>query len=1143
MERTMTDLVDLQARGAALDPASSCIVQAPAGSGKTGLLTQRYLRLLATVEAPEEIVAITFTRKAAAEMRTRILEALQLAYDEHTPPADDYPRRSWELARTVLRRDNELGWQLLQHAGRLRIMTFDAFSAALTRQMPWLSRLGAQPQVSEDADDLYRRAARDTLAMIDDGDEYGAAVRELLGHLDNNSATVEQLLMQMLSRRDQWMRPRGQLAPGILDAQVRGQLEDGLARVVAAVLQVEVTILRRALPAVLPELLCYAWSNLAADARTEYPSFETISALPGHRLDDLDAWRQVARYLLKRDGKDLRATVTRDQGFPAPSGAANPEQRQAYAAMKTAMVEGLASLADDPAAVAALRAVSRLPDPRYSDPQWVILRSLVQVLDIAPAHLKLVFREQGRVDFTEIAQAAVYALGDEEAPTDLALQLDHRIRHLLVDEFQDTSVGQERLLTLLTAGWQPGDGRTLFLVGDPMQSIYRFREAEVSLFLRARRMGRLGQVALQPLALQSNFRSNPQLLDWINTCFATVLPRPADEDLLTGAVPYLAAVAGRAEGGTGNPVQYACFVHEAAAEVREAEWIATRIQQLREQDPAQSIAILVRARSHLAEILPCLRRHGIAYLATDIDVLDTRPEVLDLYALTRALLHPADTVAWFAILRAPWCGLELADLLAIADTAVEQPVADCLQDPGVLARLSDAGRARVMRVDAALRPWLARYRRQPLARLVEGAWRALGGERIHDTGARENIERYLDYLATSEQGGDIPDLQRFHAGLERLYAGAVPVASNPVQVMTIHKAKGLEFDQVILPALGRGTAADDKQLLHWLEHPLEADDSVLLLAPIAASGDDASALLGFVRGIEKRQHEQESRRLLYVAATRARHGLSLTGCVNVRRDDYTPANGSFLGLLWDGVGEDFIAALQPADTEESAAAATAPPRQYQRLPLTACIDTSFPPALLAGEAGSGPVPVEYEWAGDTARHVGNLVHEGLARLAATAAGQRNASPDRVGSRDYWRRRLLDAGVVGAEVDGATDRVVDALHNTLHDATGRWLLDPGHASGAAELPLSAVLDGELVNVVIDRTFVDENGIRWIVDYKTAEHAGGDIAAFLDREVERHAPQLLRYARILALAEERPIRAGLYFPLLQAWREVVVGQAGG
>ena len=176
-------IADARERARALDPRHSFIVQAPAGSGKTELLVRRYLRLLAIVERPEEILAITFTRKAAAEMKRRVLDGLAAAPDARAGIAGIAPR--------------------------LRVQTIDALCASLTRQMPVLARFGAQPEIVEDARELYDEAARRALAL----EPPNEPAERLLAHLDNNVDTARMLLANMLRRRDQWLRKTGG-APG-----------------------------------------------------------------------------------------------------------------------------------------------------------------------------------------------------------------------------------------------------------------------------------------------------------------------------------------------------------------------------------------------------------------------------------------------------------------------------------------------------------------------------------------------------------------------------------------------------------------------------------------------------------------------------------------------------------------------------------------------------------------------------------------------------------------------------------------------------------------------------------------------------------------------------------------------------------------
>ena len=198
---------DQAERVRALDHTGSFIVQAPAGSGKTELLIQRFLKLLGRVDQPESIVAITFTRKAAAEMRYRAIGALQNASGPE--PESPHERYTWELAQAALVRNEECDWRLLEHPSRLRIQTIDSLSASLVRQMPWVSRMGAAPRPEENVEHLYRQAARATLEMLDSENTLAGvsgALARLLSHLDNNVAAVEGLLSLMLGSRDQWLR-------------------------------------------------------------------------------------------------------------------------------------------------------------------------------------------------------------------------------------------------------------------------------------------------------------------------------------------------------------------------------------------------------------------------------------------------------------------------------------------------------------------------------------------------------------------------------------------------------------------------------------------------------------------------------------------------------------------------------------------------------------------------------------------------------------------------------------------------------------------------------------------------------------------------------------------------------------------------
>ncbi len=974
-------IADQAIRESALDTGRSYIVQAPAGSGKTTLLVNRYLRLLSLTKKPEEILAITFTRKAAAEMRKRVLETL------HETPA--HARWAGDIAH------------------RLRIETIDAFCLSLARQLPVPAQFGVTPGIAEDPQPLYREAAWRTAAEFDN-----PAVARLLAHLDNNVGSAVSLLASMLAKRDQWLRKTG-LAP------TRQELETAFAAERNRLVEQAKRIDPRASEAFAREVL----------------------TLTGE-------WRKRPR--------------------PAPPEiVGNEPLRQALAALQM------------------------LPPKKYSDAQWEALEAMLALLPLAAAELKLVFAARGEADFTEVAQGAVRALGSVADPSDLLLKLDRKIFHILVDEFQDTSISQWELLERLTAGWQQGDGRTLFVVGDPMQSIYRFREAEVGLFLRARRAG-LENVPLEPLALKTNFRSQSGIVDWINESFSRIFP--SFEDETSGAVPYSACAANH-PALPGEAVTW----HACANPVVESQKIIELIQESK-----GNCALLVRNRSALAEIVPALKSAGLRFRAIEIDKLGEKQVVQDLFALTRALTHLADRVAWLAILRAPWVGFTLKELAEICEGKSSQTIWELIQGVPSLARFR-----------SVLAPALEQRLRGTLRERVEGAWLALGGSAcVADATELEDAETYLDALEKLEQAGEV-DFARLAELLEELHAPPDPAATeNDLQIMTIHKAKGLEFGTVIVPGLGRPPGRGDAPLMRWKELP----DQSLLLAPIKETGGAAEPAYEYLKALDREAEDTEAARLLYVAATRAKHRVHLLACPKKAM----PPRRSLLACAWP-VAQSVFDGLAPPEKEIADPVAAAAPFLLKRLPA-GWTPPSAPPAAAwtPPPEGREQQQIEFSWAGETARHVGTVVHRWLQRIAEDQLkgwdANRVESLRLIFEKDLSRRGVQDPGA-------AAKSVIAGLKNTLADERGRWVLGP-HPEARSALRLRTPERSH----VIDRMIVDAQGKRWVVDYKTSRHEGGDVDAFLDLQRERYAAQLDAYAAALGGA-----RCGLYFPLHAGWRE--------
>jgi ATP-dependent helicase/nuclease subunit A len=1088
------------ARRAALDAGRSFIVQAPAGSGKTELLIQRYLVLLATVDEPEQIVAITFTRKAAAEMRKRVRRALTAASDG-TSGRHPHERRTLDLARAVAARDLARGWSLETQPQRLRIDTLDAFNVWLAQQLPLLADGTAAADIVDDASEEYQEAARRVTDALGEPNAFGGGIRTLLQSLDNNFSTLEGLLAGLLPRRDQWLARFAALPA----SELRVMLEGALGRLVDD----HVAALAGEWPAdaarELTQLLRHAAQH-ASDPHlreTLWPWVDS-SRPPMQGREALTAWRGAAALLLTRQGQ-WRRKIDRQLGF-------GPE----HATERDRLRSLLARLADNDRLRERLATVAELPEPTYSAPQWAHLEALQTVLKRLAAELKVLFAERRSIDFVELGLAARRALGASDRPSELLLALDRRIQHILVDEFQDTSQSQLQLLELLTEGWQPDDGRTLFLVGDPMQSIYRFRDADMSLFLRAKRNG-IGHVQLDSLVLQRNFRSAPAVVEWVNQAFAGVFP--AEDDLATGTAAFHASVCAR-ESEAEQLVQMHALEDREAEVERVIDILATE----RRRAPEQSMAVLVQSRSHLNGLHERLRALGWPVHAVEIDGLDRHQVAQDLVGLTRALTHLGDRVAWLATLRAPWFGVAWADLHELCHDAREESILELMADEHRLGRLSADGRVRLLAARGKLGAAFAERGAQSLAVWVERTWQSIDGPACLDNVDEHGIvDQYFALLARLERDGDLDDPERLQTYLERAQPQSDPPRGRGIEIMTMHRAKGLEFDTVVLLGLGREPRPEDAKALYWMQRATAEAADDLVFAPLTADSDD-KRLVAFVRATERQRDAAERARLLYVAATRARERLHLV--CELAAGKTQPSPNTLLSLVWPAAASAF----QGAHAEAVSIGTAAPITPILRRLAHVRADSSPPPQSVE-RSGPDESRPEYAWVGEAAAHVGSVVHRYLQRIADE--GLSAWSPPRIAAcAQAFALELELLGVEPGELADAAGRVGAALNAAITDKHGRWVLG-SHEESRSELRLTIGRTTGLEHVRLDRTFVAD-GTRWIVDFKTSRHEGGDIHAFLESEVERYRAQLETYSSAMAEIDSRPIRVALYFPLLSALR---------
>ncbi|HEY2776245.1 MAG TPA: UvrD-helicase domain-containing protein [Candidatus Binatia bacterium] len=1141
---------DAATRERCLDPTRSFIVQAPAGSGKTGLLVLRFLALLARVDEPEAVLAITFSRKAAAEMRHRIETALLDAQiSDAPPPTSEHDRRRRELALAVLERDREKQWNLAKSPSRLQVFTIDSFCARIVASTPLVSRLGSTPAVVEDASALYREAAR--RALSDTGDDAATSpLRVLLERYEMGLDVLEKELVDMLARRDQWLA--GAFGHRRSRDEWTTQIEQGFRDVMQAEISAVAAGLEPQLIARIHRLACRSRDVTGNDGN--WPTLGSGDLL-GDTVESAWAWRQAATLLTKGKPVKLRSRKTRD-----------PEVHAGDATVKQMLVDLAEELEDSPHDwLGRLQRASRLPrSPVFSDDGREGLGALLAVLLHANAALWTIFRERKEVDFTQIALAALDAL----EPGETLERLDATIEHILVDEFQDTNVLQYEMLRWLVFGWQRSGRRTVFLVGDPMQSIYRFRKAEVGLFLAARSSRDfLEGCDLESESLSVNFRSTCSLISWVNDAFATLMG--SEDDPQRSLVRFADAAPGPAA-QQGSPVEFILWSDPAGAGGGEveaaglADWISRELAARPADGAAGSngtkpaaprtpppVAVLVRARSHALPLLRALetRAPHLSVRATGLDQLADRQTVLDLEALTRALLHPGDRVSWLALLRSPWVGLSLGDLASLVEPDVVQkgsdratPIALLLGDASALERISADARIRIDRLKSVMALGAIELRARRLDIVVRSAWLRLGGPAsgyANASLAALDAEAFFDVLAARAQRGGI-DLDELAEMLRKADAPADRDAKVDVEILTIHKAKGLEFDIVVLPGLGRVPRLSGQAGALAMETQASSG-RLSLVAPRAARGreDIDEDKYSFVSDREAGRGSAETLRLLYVAATRAKKRLLLSAGHGSLKKDGSPRAHSLLAALDPACP---VATATIVDAAAGPPLAVALPLRLVAAPV-ARAPKSVATRVVVSEIPSTLASEEPEFfaEGKLPEHIGKVYHWFVEKIATDGVAKWDAQRIR-DERRQVEYALRSEGALPGEVADATARVIAALVATVDDEKGRWIL-AAHDDARSEWGLTRWQDGTLTSARFDRTFLAD-GKRWIVDYKTGPLRGG--AANSEAQVEvhraRHAAQLASYRELLLALpgeEAHPVHLGLFFaewPAGRRWQDI-------
>ncbi|MGE3956696.1 MAG: UvrD-helicase domain-containing protein [Vicinamibacterales bacterium] len=908
----MSGISDALARAYAVDPSRNVVLEASAGTGKTRVLVERYVNLLRAGVEPEHILAITFTRKAAAEMRERIIDRLREA-----ARLSEFDPGRWR--------------ELKERLGEIAISTIDAFCLSLLREFPLEADVDPGFDLADDTEvprligESLDRALRLCRAIARDDDDVALVFAQL------GERRLRTGLAALLDRR--LVAPqalRRYLAAGPRDLTAGEVCRRAAERLRSAFDGVD-----GGLPAFLADgpIEAQAFAMLADDVRAlcARPSMDADGDPPAFGTRDAQARFRVLAdrlrgYFLKSDG-DPRGASFQGTGYSAAdcvSPAAWKRHRSAAAGIAPAVGE-------------ALRAFRR-------DLNVVLSRGVWRIFAVTLDQYQRTLEGRALLDFSGVLERAVKLLKDMDEFAQSRFKLEARYRHVLVDEFQDTSRAQWQLVAQLVRNWGEGFGASadaippsIFIVGDRKQSIYGFRDADVSVLDDAAAFvaGLRGEDDPRR-AISVSFRSKPAILSFVNDVFAAVekvedrpdrfryddtdrFPVPDGQGVREATqdvrVPAIGEGSGQATLPWDQPepadderclgLIVGATITDAAERV--ADEIARVIGHVTVRDrsrgtsrPAQAadVAILFRSRDTHREFERALARRGVStYVYKGLGFFDA-DEVQDCVALLRFLADSRSNLRAAALMRSRIVRLSDAAIAALAPDLASALGGDL---PGDIVERLDEGDRRVLQaVRAAVPRWLALVDRLAPSELLDtvlaetGHARELRGVRYRQ--ARENLKK-LRAMVRRHQNRGYATLARLAAHIERLAVGdesnAAIDAHDAVSLMTVHASKGLEYPIVFIVNMGRGTGNSRAPIR--VAADVKGEASVAIADYQSEADEDASA-----------REREETKRLLYVALTRARDRLYLSG--SVANGQFRPTRGALGEVLPDGFKALFVSA-------------------------------------------------------------------------------------------------------------------------------------------------------------------------------------------------------------------------------------------
>jgi len=1106
----------------AIEPSHSAVVNASAGTGKTWLLVARITRLLLNGVSPATITAITFTRKAAAEMQTRLAQKLaQLAMCSESELRQELQTIGVNANAADMDRARRLYQELLTRQAQPRITTFHAFCQQILQRFPMEAQVPPGFVLLEKTAALEREAFTKLYAQAStiDGAELAAALQRLLQQM-NGMHNLELILSAFLANRADWW------------AYTQGQ--DDAAEWAAANLRRHMQVDPDADPCRVflqhhhGNLLEFATLLMHHSATAHRQRGDALwSAMQLTATDVTPQWQALSAALIGSNGESRNWKVT----------------KKMLADIGQAQADRFLILAEELTSAYSLTQQQLLALRNYK-----LMRDWYAGGAQLLAHFQTLKQEQRILDFADLEWKTCELLTQSDQAHWVQYKLDERIEHILVDEFQDTNPTQWRLIYPLLAEFTTDTERrrSVFLVGDPKQSIYGFRRAEPRLFAAA------GQWLESNLAARTyshdlSRRSAGTVVDFVNTVFGSgyfqdLIPDFRTHDTVLRDIPGHVELMPLIEsdtdvkppgGGIRLPLTEARVIDEERRHYDAACAIIQRIQHIvtqhctifenggRRSARYQDILILIPTRTHIQYYEQALRDHGIPYLGANRGSLLDCQEIQDIVALLKVLTVPFDNVALATVLRSPIFGGNDEDLSKLAVSSREH--SNWMDRLATLALQTTGAMSNAWR---QLQLWQQVAGQVPVHDLLDRifaeaelyqAYRAALPAHLHGR-IQANFEQLLT-LSLELDAGRYPSVAKFLEQLAQLSQhdkeapdeGTVNTVSDRLQIMTIHGAKGLEAPIVFLA--DACAASKNKKayecLIHW--PPQQERPQAFTLVPKKEERDDYSQQLV---SEQDRAGQREHAHLLYVALTRARQMLFISG-VAAKNNRNTP---HWYGLIEAALAQAEIIAdfQQPIDN-----LATESP------------NTPSPAESTAGNAPQIQMPSFTPY-----RPVSEIAPS-YQEDSVTAAP---ADADRGRIRGVFIHRLLELLARGSTLQLARQQTCKEQRLSLTDpdiedwcreANGvfskpelSWIFSPPAACKYYnEAPImSRDRNGDTINGIIDRLLVTSDRAI-ILDYKT--HLTTDSAAIATIAAS-YQSQMQHYMQaVTALYPERRVESYLLF----------------